>query len=262
MRVALRVFWFGGLLSYRALFNWLTPWILIPTFLVAPIAQILLFAYLGRAAGVGSDSFFLVGNAVMYCASPCIFAMGNTIGDERRQQTLSLLLATPARRLPLFVGRAMPVIVNGFLVSVFALVVGGLVFDVRVPATTWGALALAITAGSYACTGLGLLAAAIALWVRETSVLTNILFGLLLVFCGVNVPLDRMPPWMEAVAQVLPLTHAIAASRAALAGADVGAISGDLVRELLLGTVYVVAGTAMLLWIERQSRAKGSLDFG
>jgi ABC-2 type transport system permease protein len=260
VRTSLRVFWFGGMTSYRALFNWLTPWILIPTFLVAPIAQILLFAYLGRSAGAGSDRFYLVGNAVMYCASPCIFAMGNTIGDERRQQTLSLLLATPARRVPLFLGRALPVIANGLLVSVFALSVGALVLGVSVPARTWGPLALAVLLAAYACTGLGLLAAAIALLVRESAVLSNIIFGVLLVFCGVNVVLTEMPGWMAGVAQGLPLTRSIAAARNALAGSGLSDIGAELARELLLGTAYVVAGVVLLTLIERQSRRNGSLD--
>ena len=54
--VNLRIFFFGGLASYRALFNWLTPWILIPTFIAGPIFQVLFFAYVGRSAGVGSDT--------------------------------------------------------------------------------------------------------------------------------------------------------------------------------------------------------------
>src|SRR2546427_2426460 len=49
---SLRIFFVGGLISYRALFNWLSPWIFVPTFLVAPIFQILLFVYIGRSAGV------------------------------------------------------------------------------------------------------------------------------------------------------------------------------------------------------------------
>ena len=31
-----------------------------------------------------------------------------------------------------------------------------------------------------------------------------------LLFCGVNVPLDALPGWMQAIASVLPLTHGIA----------------------------------------------------
>ena len=94
---AVRVLFLGGLMSYRALFNWLTPWILIPSFLVGPIAQILLFAYLGRSAGVGSDEFFVIGNALQYAAIPCLFAMGNTVGNERQEKTLGIILSTPAR---------------------------------------------------------------------------------------------------------------------------------------------------------------------
>ncbi|HEX6872002.1 MAG TPA: ABC transporter permease, partial [Micromonosporaceae bacterium] len=111
---SLRVFILGGLTSYRALFGWLSPWILIPTFILGPLFQILLFASIGRVAGVADDAFFLIGNAVLYAAIPCLFAMGNTIGGERYASTLPLLLASPARRIPLFLGRALPVILNGF----------------------------------------------------------------------------------------------------------------------------------------------------
>ena len=41
---AARIFVLGGITSYRALFHWITPWILIPTFLVGPVSLILLFA--------------------------------------------------------------------------------------------------------------------------------------------------------------------------------------------------------------------------
>ncbi|HVE64565.1 MAG TPA: ABC transporter permease, partial [Mycobacteriales bacterium] len=155
----------------------------------------------------------------------------------------------------------MPVIANGFVVAVFGLLVGGRVLGVAVPASTWGTLGLSVALAAYACTGIGLLAAAVALWVRETSVLTNILFGVLLVFCGVNVTLDAMPGWMAFVARGLPLTHAITAARAALDGASVGTIAPDLLREGLVGSTYVAAGIAMLAWVERQSRRKGTLEF-
>jgi len=218
---SMRVLFIGGLTSYRALFAWLTPAIAIPTFLFAPLAQILLFVYFGRVAGVENDSFYLVGNALLYAAIPCLFAMGNTMQQERTLQTLPLLLATPARRFALFLGRALPVIVNGFLVSVFALVVGALMLGVHLPLGAMPALLLAIAAGAYSCTGFGLLAGAIGLRVRETAVLTNVIYGLLLLFCGVNVPIHRLPGWMAAVSPWLPLSHAIAAARVLIGGGAV-----------------------------------------
>ena len=141
---SVRIFFVGGLISFRALFNWLSPWIYIPSMLVAPIVQILLFAYMGRAAGVESDEFYLIGNAVQYSAIPCLFAMANTVAGERWTQTLGIVLVTPANRLALFLGRSLPVVVNGFIVSMFSLVVGSLVLGVRLPASSWAPLALVV----------------------------------------------------------------------------------------------------------------------
>ena len=90
------LFFIGGLTSYRALFGWLTPAIFIPSLLVAPVFQMLLFAYIGRAAGVASDEFFVVGNALQYASIPCIFAMTQVVSEERFWQTLGPILVSPA----------------------------------------------------------------------------------------------------------------------------------------------------------------------
>jgi ABC-2 type transport system permease protein len=257
---AARIFVFGGIMSYRALFNWLTPWILIPSFLVGPIAQILLFAYLGRSAGVASDEFFVIGNALQYAAIPCLFAMGNTIGDERQQKTLGIILSTPAPRVPLFLGRAIPVSLNGWRVALFALVVGGLMFSIDVPASAYLPIVLVSLVASFSCTGLGLVGAALALRVRETAVLANVIFGVLLVFCGVNIPLDRLPSWMAAVSPWLPLTHGIAAARSLADGATLGSVAGEVGKEAAVGAGYVVIGMVMLSYFEWESRRRATLE--
>ena len=203
VRTDVRIALVGGLTSYRALFSWLTPWVLVPVFVIQPVFQVLFFVFVGRSAGVADSRFYLIGDAVQYAAIPCIFAMGNTIADERRSGTLPLILVSPAHRLPLFLGRSLPVVLNGFLVSVVTLVLGGLLLNVTVPVGSVLPLLLAVAVGAFACTGLGLFTAAIALRVRESAVLSNIAFGTLLIFCGVNVPLSSLPHWMAATAHWL-----------------------------------------------------------
>ena len=58
--------------------------------------------------------------------------------------------------------------------------------------------------------------------------LANVIFGILLVFCGVNVPLDTLPEWMASISPWLPLTHGIAAARALADGATFSSVSGLL----------------------------------
>jgi ABC-2 type transport system permease protein len=257
---SLRIFFVGGLLSYRALFNWLSPWILVPTFLIAPLFQILLFAYIGRAAHLQSDEFYVIGNALQYAAIPCLIAMGNTISNEKRQQTLGAVLATPARRIPLYIGRAMPVIFNGMIVAAFSFAAGGAILGIHVPLSAIAPLALVIAVTAFACTGLGLVTAAVGLRVLEVAVFGNIIFGLMLIFCGVNVPLSELPGWMSTIAQGLPLTHGIEAARRIADGASLSRVGGLLGAEAAIGCAYIVAGYTLLRAVEFESRRLATLE--
>ncbi|HEY3737984.1 MAG TPA: ABC transporter permease [Jatrophihabitans sp.] len=261
IRTDLRIAFVGGLTSYRALFNWLTPWVLVPVFIVQPLFQVLFFAFVGRSAGLADSRFYLIGDAVQYASIPCVFAMSNTIADERNSATLPLILVSPARRLPLFLGRSLPVVLNGFVVSVVALVLGGLLLRVSVPVGSVLPLTLAVAVSAVSCTGLGLFVAAVALRVREAATLANIAFGLLLIFCGVNVPLTALPGWMAVIAHWLPLTHGIAAARTlAAGGSGLGAVGRGLWTELGVGAIYLAIGLALLNYFEREARRRATLD--
>jgi ABC-2 type transport system permease protein len=260
MTTSLRIFFIGGLTAYRGLINWLSPWIFIPSLIVTPIFQILLFVYIGRAAGVQSDEFFVIGNAIQYASIPCIFSMTHAIAGERFQQTLAYLLVSPAGRLPLFLGRALPVILNSIFVAAFALLVSGLILRIGVPVSAWPAILLVIAVSAFACTGLGLITAAVGLRVRETAVLNNIIFGLLLIFTGANVPLDEMPGWMEAIGRSVPLTHGIEAAREIADGASLGDVSGLLGTEFVIGVVYTFVGYQALRYMEYSSRKRASIQ--
>jgi ABC-2 type transport system permease protein len=257
---SLRVFFIGGITSYRALFYWMTPWVYVPSLLVAPIFQILLFVYIGRAAGLESDEFYVIGNALQYAAIPCVFAMGFTIGGERYQQTLGSILVSPARRLPLFLGRALPVMLNGAFVAAFSLTVGCLLLGIDVPASAFAPLAVVILVCAFSCTGLGLINGALGLRVRETAVLANIIFGLLLIFTGANVPIDDLPGWMQKISDVVPLTHGIEAARELADGGTFADVAGLVGTEALVGVAYGIVGYGLLRFMEWQSRINATLE--
>ena len=111
------------------------------------------------------------------------------------------------------------------------LVVGGLILGISIPSSAVLPIALVIVVTSAACTDLGLTIAAIGFLVRETATLNNIVFGLLLVFCGVNVRLEDLPGWMSTIAQGLPLTHGIEAARRLAGGASFSEVAGLVAAE-------------------------------
>jgi ABC-2 type transport system permease protein len=260
MTYPLRVFLVGGLIAYRGLFNWLRPAHYFPTMLGGPLFQILFFAYLGRFANAQSDAFYVVGNAVQISAMAGVFGMAITIGGERWTQTLGPLMATPASRLAIFLGRAVPNLAQGLIVSTFGFCVGRLLLDFHPPLSSVPRLALIVVVTVTSCTAFGMVVGAFGLRLRDSFLVANPAYFLMLLFCGVNVPLSVLPGWMSAISRGLPLTHGIEAAREVAAGATLSSVGGLVATEALIGLCYAVAAYALLRFFEEESRRRATLD--
>jgi ABC-2 type transport system permease protein len=254
----LRIFFIGGLIAYRGLFNWLRPAHYFPTMLGGPLFQILFFAYLGRFTHAQSDAFFAVGNAVQVAAMAGVFGMSITIGGERWTQTLGPLLATPASRFAIFLGRALPNLLQGLIVSTFGFCVARLTLDFHPPLSSVPRLALIVLVATFSCTAFGLAIGALGLRLRDSFMVSNPAYFLMLLLCGVNVPLQVLPGWLAAIGRSLPLTHGIEAARA-VAGGE--AVPWNLVAtEAAIGVAYAIAAYFMLRFFEEESRRRATLD--
>jgi len=257
----LRIFFVGGLISYRALFNWIKPEIYIPTLLGAPLFQILFFTYLGRYSGAApDDAFFIVGNAVQVCGMVSVYGMAMAVANERSFGTLGPLLASPANRVAVFLGRGVPVLANGLLVSAFGFFVGIALLDFSPAPGSALPLALVVLVTTASCTAFGMLLGSAGLRGKDFMFAANLSYFLLLLFCGVNVPLDALPGWMEAIGRCLPLTHGIEAAREVAAGAGLAEVGGLVRTELLIGVAYAAAAYLLFRVLERESRRHAVLD--
>jgi ABC-2 type transport system permease protein len=134
------------------------------------------------------------------------------------------------------------------------------VLDVELVWSSLPLLVLAMLAAAFSCTALGLAQAAIALRARDLVVLSNLIFAVLLIFCGVNVPLDDLPGWMSTVAQGLPVTHAVEAGRKLVAGAPLADVAGLLGAELAVGGAYLALGVVLLRHYEHVARRQATLE--
>jgi ABC-2 type transport system permease protein len=260
MTAATRVFFVGGLISYRALFNWISPLLYTTTMLGSPLFQVLFFTYLGRYAGSEDDLFFIVGNAVQVSAMSGIYGMTMGIANERQYGTLSPLLATPANRLALFSGRALPFIVNGLIVSAFGFAVGWLLLDFAPAAGSAPALAFVVVVTTCSCVALGMLIGSIGLRARDVFFGANLVYFLMLLCCGVNVAIDDLPGWLQAIGNALPLTHGIEAAREVAEGTPLSDVWDLVLVEALIGLVYAAAAYGLFRFFEAEGRRRASLE--
>ena len=250
----LRVFFIGGLIAYRGLFNWIRPSMYIPTMLIGPIFQILFFAYLGRYSGLRDDTFFVVGNAIQASAMSAVFAGTMTIANERNYQTLSPLLASPANRFAVFMGRSLPVLASGIVVSAWGFVMGRLLLNFHPPLSSIPALAVVVVVSVASCTAFGLTIGSVGMRARDVFMSANIAYYLMWLLCGVNIPLDALPGWLAQIGRLMPLTHGIAAGREVAAGAGLGSVSGLVWTELGVGAAYAAIAFTLIRWFEFEGR--------
>jgi ABC-2 type transport system permease protein len=202
----------------------------------------------------------VVGNAVQASAMASIYGMTMGIANERWFGTLPSLLATPANRLALFCGRALPFVANGVLVSAFGFAVGLLLLDFRLAPSALPGLACVVVITVASCTGFGLLLGSIGLRARDVFFISNLFYFLMLLFCGVNVPLDALPGSLAAVGRALPLTHGIEAAREVAAGAPLRAVDHLIAQEALVGVAYGVAAYALLRLFEAEGCRRATLE--
>ena len=260
--VPLRVCLVGGYISYRALFNWIRPALYIPTMLLGPVFQILFFTYLGRFVQLQDDAFFVVGNSVQIAAMSGVYAGVMAIANERQFQTLSALLASPANRAALFVGRALPVVANGLLVSAWGFGVSALLLHFRPAGSSLGPLALAVLVSVLSCAAWGLALGSLGLRFRDVFVIANVAYYVMWILCGVNLPASALPGALVWIGRVLPMTHGIEAARRVAGGGGLGSAWMPLLVELGIGLGWAEAALLLFKLFEAEGKHRATLEQG
>ncbi len=257
---SLRIFVSGAWLSYIALFHWTHPASYIASKIVMPIASMLFFLYLGMSAtGYDTAQFYIVGNALQIVAISAIYGVTMTVGHERNMGTLIYLIGSPANRLAIFMGRAFFNILDGMLGVVIGFIVGGLI-GLDLTSANLPGLAITILISSISTCGLGLMLGSISLTALNVMFVNNTIFFLILVFSGANLPLDKMPAWMQVVSKWLPLTRSIKSARLFVSGASLTEVSLLLASEFAIGLAYALVGFIFFRWFEFQARKRGTLE--
>jgi ABC-type multidrug transport system permease subunit len=130
---SLRVFVSSAVFSFRAQFDWLNPSMWLTMKLVLSFSQMAFFVFVGLFSGGGADviSFIAIGNALQALSWNTVFSVIQITGHDKWDGTLPLVLATPASRLPLFVGRAMIHVLDGLISVAISFFFAAFIFGVN-----------------------------------------------------------------------------------------------------------------------------------
>ncbi len=263
----IRIFFSSAVFSFKAQFDWLYPPMWVTMKLVMTLSQMAFFVYVGQyllAQGAGSPdliAYIAIGNAIMSMSWNTVFSVVNITSSDKWGATLVPLLATPAPRLPLFIGRAMLHIFDGMLSVAISFLFAILLFGVSFAAVDLPALVVVIFLTAFAMTGFGLLIGGFAFYFREPMVFANIFTFILLIFCGVNFPISALPQPLQYVSYIFPLTYGINAGRQTIInGATIIDVAPLLGEMLLVGVIAILLGYFFFITFENSARKTGRLE--
>jgi ABC-2 type transport system permease protein len=229
--------------------TWRNPiWIIVG--LMQPIMYLLLYApLLENVPGLGGANAyntFVPGLLIMTALFGSLF-VGFDILSKLRSGVIERLRVTPINRLAIVLGMVLRDVLM-LLLQCTVLCVASLLFGFRPhPA------GILLLYGLMTLVGISMssLSYSLALMVKDENALASSvnMFSLpLLLLSGVFLPLTFAPQWMQTVAQINPMTHAIDASRALVEG-SLGHPS------VLIGFVaFLVLGVAFATWLSRSIR--------
>jgi ABC-2 type transport system permease protein len=257
---SLRIFISGAWLSYIGLFLWTQPTWYVACKVVAPTTQMLFFVYLGMiATGRGTAEFYIVGNALQMAAANGIFGVTMVVGGERNSGTLVYLIGSPGNRFAIFLGRALFNVLDGSF-TVLICFAWGILLGLNLSHANLPGLALTILISTISTCGLGLLMGSLSLLSVNMMFINNTMYFLLMLFSGANLPLEKMPLWVQAFSTILPLTRGIQSARLLVNGASISEVIPLLIGELAIGLAYALIGFALFRRLEFQARRYGTLE--
>jgi ABC-2 type transport system permease protein len=173
------------------------------------------------------------------------------IAREKELGTLEQLNVTPITRGQFIAGKLLPFWLVGLIELALGLTLGVVVFDVPVRGSVF---LLFGVAGLYLLVALG-----IGLWIstivdtqQQAMFVAFFIINIYMLMSGLFTPIDSMAPWAQTAAELNPVRHFVAISRAILIK---GAGLGEIVRPLTFLAVFaaVVLTSAVLQYRKRAS---------
>ncbi|MBO0821349.1 MAG: ABC transporter permease [Nocardiopsaceae bacterium] len=195
--------------------------------------------------GGHSYQLFLFSGILLMAGQAPALSVGGSIIWDSQAGFLRHMLASPARRGTLLIGKCLGGTVVAACQTAVLLAVTGLI-GIPYNALLLAALLGEITLTAFAMTVLGVLLATLVRLPRTFGTVMSVLLTPLTFLSGSMFPISAMPSWMAAIALANPLTYAVDATRRTIAG-YLPRTPERLFRPLAWGSWPVPVGLELVL---------------
>jgi len=206
-------------------------------------------------------AYAVVGNAFLAYVGTAIGGLSRRVGVEQSLGTLEVLLATPTRLWVLILAIAVWNTIYASAEVVLFFLVGGVGFGVDWGRINWSALGPVLGLVVVVFNSLGLAEAGCLILFKRGVVGAWALNGMCALLGGVFFPVAVLPDWVQWVAELNPITHAVRSLQLAIfQGVPLRGLGKELAALTLFAVLLVPLSLGTWRWAFRRARLDGSLS--
>ncbi len=242
---------------------WNLTWLEIKIFAREPLGfigtiviPVIMFVVMGRALGGRADpserlqafvSADLPVFAVMLIALNAVLSLVTIIAIYRESGILKRLRATPLRPHTILTAHVLVKLIFTSITLALLAAAGRRFYPVALD-VSWFSFAAALIVSSVSIMSLGFLVASLVPTARFAQPVGTLVLYPMLGMSGLFVAIDSMPPAMQAVAHVLPLTYAVSLLRGIWLGEGWLAHGWDVAGLMVVFTVCTALSSRVFRW--------------
>lgn len=267
--------------------NWADPFLFFIYSVAKPVASALILVFMvdvisGGRADTRAKAFVVIGTALWSFVTVGIAGLAQSMLEDReRYRMLKYLYVSPNQFLILMLGRGTARIGIAVFAAVITLGFGVVVLSVPfdLGRVDWPLLALSTAMGMVGVLSLAVLLAATIMQTRQDSwSYPEAVAGALFLMVGAVFPMLVLPPIVQLVGLIMPLSWWLEGTRQALFPGVISAIGGEgsvwtswtgtaaptssqiLIALAVTSAAFAVLGLLAFRWSERRARQKGLFD--
>lgn len=227
----------------------------------APLMTLVFLAIIRHGGREDLAPYAVLAPALIVLWGVALMVSGEIIAQDRENESLEAMVATPASFAGLLTGRIMAVTLVSLVGFAESWLAAFLVFGVAVPIPHPVAFVVIVAVTAVAMAGTACVMSAVFVLARSARAFQNSLTYPFYVLGGVMVPIALLPGWLEPISRLVFLSWSSDLLREALAPAPIPDLAPRLAVVLMLGTAAYLLGLALVRRTIDRLRRTGSLSY-
>jgi ABC-2 type transport system permease protein len=243
---------------------WKLTWLEIKIFLREPMGAVgsilfpvLVFVLVGRSMGgrltssaIPTTAFVRVGLPVLVAvmiALSAVLSLITIISIYREGGILRRLRATPLRPHTILTAHVLAKLALTAVTMALMVLAGKRYYPVNVDAPVFG-FTIALLISTWSILSIGFLIASIVPTARFAQPIGAVILYPMIALCGLFVPLQSLPPMLQTLARVLPLTYAVSLLQGIWKGERWSAHLGDVAALIVVFVICTALSAKVFRW--------------